>query len=111
MLKVWLVFWVAGYLFFPIKYLSLPLEASFKANSIWNDIIEKIGREGGREGGIQMRSMGCMGWSYQEGLGEHSSHTRFEVGDDSKIRFGMVYGVGIAFLDLFNIACLRKLPC
>ena len=30
--------------FLPIKYLSLPLEASFKAKSIWDNIIEKIER-------------------------------------------------------------------
>ena len=26
----------------PMKYLSLPLGASYKASTIWNDIIEKI---------------------------------------------------------------------
>jgi hypothetical protein len=26
----------------PLKYLGLPLRASFKASSIWDDIIEKI---------------------------------------------------------------------
>jgi hypothetical protein len=28
----------------PMKYLGLPLGASFKAKSIWDDIIEKDGR-------------------------------------------------------------------
>jgi hypothetical protein len=26
----------------PLKYLGLPLRASFKANSIWDGVIEKI---------------------------------------------------------------------
>jgi len=37
MLKVWLAFWVVGYLL----CLCLPFGASFKAKSIWDDIIEK----------------------------------------------------------------------
>ena len=28
----------------PMKYLGLPLSASFKAEPIWNDIIEKVER-------------------------------------------------------------------
>jgi hypothetical protein len=32
---------------------------------------------------------------YYEGLGEFCSHTKFEVGDGSKIRFWHMYGVEI----------------
>jgi hypothetical protein len=50
---------------------------------------------------------------YQEGLGKLSSHTRFEVGDDSKIRFWHDVWCGdqalkIAFPKLFNIARFKE---
>jgi hypothetical protein len=35
---------------------------------------------------------------YQEGLGECSSHIRFEVRDDCKLDSGMTYDVGIRSL-------------
>jgi hypothetical protein len=65
-------------------------------------------------GGVLMRFMGRMGWvceKYQEGLGEFSSHTRFEVGDGSKIRFWHDKWCGDQvlkdiFLDLYSIACM-----
>jgi hypothetical protein len=41
MLKVCLHFEFQGF-FFAYEYLGLPLEALFKAKSIWDDIIEKI---------------------------------------------------------------------
>jgi hypothetical protein len=49
---------------------------------------------------------------YYEGLGKFSSHTRFEVGDDSKLRFchDLWYGdmaLTKAFLDLYGIACAK----
>lgn len=57
---------------------------------------------------------------YQEGLGEFSSHTKFEVGDGSKIMFWHdVWGFGMMFGDeafkkalpnLYSILALRMLP-
>ena len=49
---------------------------------------------------------------YQEGLGKFCSHTRFEVGDGSKVRFqhNPWYGdtaLKEAFPFLFGIACLQ----
>jgi len=44
MLKVWPVFWVAGFLFLSFKYLGLSLEAYLKTKSIWDGVIEKFDR-------------------------------------------------------------------
>ena len=34
--------WVVG---LPMKYLGLPLGAPYKSTTIWNDIVEKMGRK------------------------------------------------------------------
>lgn len=39
-------------------------------------------------------------------LGEFSSHTIFEVGDDSKLDSGMTSGVGIRSLRIFSRICI-----
>jgi hypothetical protein len=65
-------------------------------------------------GGVQMRFLGRLGLGeeYHEELEEFSSHTKFEVGDSSKIRFW--HDVWCAdkvlkatFPDLFNLASCK----
>ena len=42
---------------------------------------------------------------YYEGLGKFSSHTRFEVGDGSKVRFW--HDMWCEVPDLYGIACIK----
>jgi len=68
--------------------------------------------------GVQMRSMGCMGWGFGEisgGVGELSSQIVFEIGDCSKIRcwHGLWYGdqaLKIVFPNLFKIDRFEVVP-
>jgi hypothetical protein len=41
----WLVYWVVGLPPPPLKYLGIPLGASYKAKSIWDGIVEKMERQ------------------------------------------------------------------
>jgi hypothetical protein len=40
----WLAFWGCRVSSLPLKYLGLPLGASYKAKSIWDGVVEKIER-------------------------------------------------------------------
>jgi len=43
MWMVWLASWIVGFSL-PLKYLDLPLGASFQAKSIWDGVVGKIER-------------------------------------------------------------------
>ena len=59
--------------------------------------------------GVLMRFTGHMGRVCRNisfGLGEFSSHTRFELGDDSKLDSGMTSSVGIRSIRIFSHICI-----
>ncbi|XP_030958853.1 uncharacterized protein LOC115980776 [Quercus lobata] len=113
----------------PLKYLGLPLGASFKDKMIWNPILEKMERRlagwkriigaryGNEWGGWCTKSVseayGVCLWKFiRSGWGNFSKFIRYEVGDGTRVKFwdDVWYRdrpLKEAFLDLYNISKTR----